>query len=190
MGKNYYWDAISQIIGNILKSNISRDRSILEIGFSSGHFLEWLSENGYQNLHGIEIRKSQYIDTVTCFKNKGLDRIDLILGDILQHNHQYDAIFSTGLIQCLDEKERKLFFRHVSKLANTAVFTIPVIEEDRNIDSKIEVAVAGCTEYITSNIPYELSLYYDIVRTGIINKKKTHIEDTFQYFICNNKMDL
>lgn len=157
MKKSYYWDSVSDKIGELLKANIKVDNSVLEVGFAGGHFLEWLNENGYRNLHGIEIRKEQYEQTETSFNNKGLKDIELILGNVLEHNQHYDAIYSTGLIQCLNEDERKVFLSHIANLSPLAIYTVPLIEAERNIGSSVEVAVAGCVEYVTSNIPYQLS---------------------------------
>lgn len=187
MRKKYYWDTVSAKIGAILKKNISPDMSVLEVGFAGGHFLEWLNDNNYDNLHGIEIRKNQYMETQRAFSKKGLDRVDLLCGDVLEHDKKYDALYSTGLIQCLDNAKREAFLEHVSKLANIAIFTVPEILSDRNIGANVEVAVSGCEEYKTGNIPYELSNYYDNVRVGKINKSLTHLDDAFVYYICKNE---
>ena len=186
MKRDYYWDQVSEIIGRILKSNIATDKSVLEIGFSGGHFLEWLNEKGYKDLHGIEIRKKQYLETEASFERKGLKEIDLILGDVMEHNQHYDAIYSTGLIQCLNESERQAFLAHVASLSPLAIYTVPLIKSERNTGSNMDVAVAGCVEYVTENIPYELSCFYKVVRVGMIDKNLTHLEDTFKYYICNN----
>lgn len=182
--KDYYWDRVSDIIGELLKKNITPQMSILEIGFGSGHFLEWLNACGYEKLHGIEIREEQYLYTKEIFNNKGLGHIDLIYGNVLEHKNEYDAIFSTGLLQCLSQNDRENYMRHISSLADIAIFTVPKIDMDRNIGSKIDTGVAGCSEYSTGNILYELSKCYSIVRAGIIDKNRTCQEEVFLYYIC------
>ena len=49
-GKDYYWDEVSQKIGEVFLQNFSKDERILEIGFSCGHFLEFLNENHYRGV--------------------------------------------------------------------------------------------------------------------------------------------
>lgn len=183
MKKRYYWDSVSNEIGKALYTQFMKNMAICEIGFSGGHFLEWLYDKGYTKLYGIEIRKDQFLKTQKSFQEKNL-KINLILGDVLDFNQKYDGVYSTGLIQCLDVQERERFLNHVSQMAKIAVFTVPEIKVDRNIGSDQLVAVDGCKEFATGNIPYELSQFYDEVRVGRINKSKTHIEDTFLYFIC------
>lgn len=151
--------------------------------FWGGHFLEWLDDIGYKNLSGIEIRKEQFKKTSEKFHAKGL-KSNLICGDVLEITKQFDGIFSTGLIQCLKKEERLKFIEHVANMANTAIFTVPEIVVERNIGSNYEVAVDGSQEYQTSNIPYELSKFYDLVRIGRIEKKITGNKDTFIYYVC------
>lgn len=190
MRKAYYWDKASEAIGKLLKNNMSSDMSIFEIGFSGGHFLEWLYDNGYRNLHGIEIRTKQYLETKENFRKKGLDCIELLNGDVLEHDIRYDAAYCTGLIQCLDITKRKVFLNHVSKLSNLVVYTVPRIDVARNLNSNVSVAVSGCPEYPTGNIPYELSQLYESVRVGMISKSKTGLDDDFIYYICKKSLQI
>lgn len=188
MRKAYYWDNASEIIGKLLKNNTSPDMSMFEIGFSSGHFLEWLYDKGYRNLHGIEIRTKQYQETMENFRKKNLDCVDLLNGDVLEHDNHYDAVYSTGLIQCLDTPKREVFLNHVSKLSNFVIYIVPRIDVARNLNSNVSVAVAGCSEYPTGNIPYELSQLYETVRVGVISKNKTCLDDDFIYYICKKSL--
>lgn len=181
--KKYYWDSVSGRIAKIFKRIFEKEMSILEIGFAGGHFLEWLNDHGYEKLSGIEIRREQYNKTLKSFHEKKLS-IELINDDIINHIKQYDAIYSTGLIQCLNEESRIKFLEHVSKISNLAVYVVPEILRDRNIDSTQDIAVAGCKEYITGNIPFELSQFYDVIHVGRISKTITHVGDDFIYYIC------
>lgn len=185
MRREYYWDTASNKISKILRNVFSKNMSICEIGFSNGHFLEWLNDNGYKNLSGIEIREDAFQKTAEKFQQKHLN-INLHLGDVFAYSEHFDGIYATGLIQCFDSDNRHKLLAHMSQLADIAVFTVPEIKEERNQDSDQLVAVAGCQEYKTGNIPYDLSQYYDTVRVGFIGKKTTHLADTLIYYICNN----
>lgn len=183
--KNYYWDEISEKIGILLQRFLFKDMKILEVGFSSGHFLEYLNELGYKFLHGVEIREDQYQKTLDSFNRKSLN-ISLSCGDVLKTNEKYDAIFSTGLIQCLNESNLEKFISHISSLADIAFFTVPELLEIRNTGSKEKVGVAGCTEYPTSNLSFILSNYYDLVLTGRLDSC-SGTEDDFIYYFCKKR---
>lgn len=183
--RGYYWDVISEIVGRIITSNIRVNMSVCEIGFSGGHFLEFLEAEGYQKLTGIEIRKEQYEDTYKRFKSKN-SKVELINDDVFNINQEYDAIYSTGLIQCFEKEGRNRLIGHLSKLSGIAIFTVPTIRQDRNIGSNEAIAVAGCQEYCTDTLAYELSMFYDSVVYGVIDHEDAKIEDDFLYFVCRS----
>lgn len=69
-------------------------------------------------------------------------------------------------------------------MAPIAIYTVPEINKNRNENSMEKVAVAGCKEFSTGNIAYELSKYYVSIHVGKINKNKTGLNDNFIYYIC------
>ena len=169
-----------------MRSVFSPEMEICEIGFAGGHFLEWLDDIGLRNLTGIEIREGQYNKTSELFSQKHLG-IRLILGDVLNFDETFDGVYSTGLLQCLNTDSRLRFLDHVSKLADLAFFTVPEIIHSRNMESNQEIAVAGCKEFSTGNIAFELSEFYDSVRVGRMEKTILNNEDTFLYYICRKE---
>lgn len=189
LDKRYYWDDVSDEIGKLFLRYFHKDMAICEVGFASGHFLEFLEASGYYNLTGIEIREEQFKITENRFRNNQM-KTKLINADVFDISHQFDAIYSTGLIQCFDEKNRQKLFEHLSKIGNIAIFTVPVIESDRNAESIEKTAVAGCKEYCTGSLLYELSNYYDSVHEGFISKDLTKLDDDFLYFVCMRKNNI
>jgi len=183
MEKKYYWDQTSEIISKYLQRYFKEEMEICEIGFASGHFLEWLYSNGYKKLSGIEIRNDQYEATKREFLSKGL-KINLMQGDAKKIQKKYDAVFSTGLIQCFDGDEQKDFLSNVSKIADIAIFTVPEIQQIRNENSISDVGVSGCKEFCTGNIPYILSLYYDVVKFEKLEKNEIQNCDNYYIYVC------
>lgn len=183
-GKDYYWDEVSQKIGEVFLQNFSKNERILEVGFSCGHFLEFLNENHYTNLFGIEIRRDQFEKTKKLFLSKNLN-ISLSNEDFFNITSKYDAVFSTGLIQCFSPEKRDTFISHLSKISEKAVLTVPKLENDRNLNSNQLVGVAGCKEK-TSNICYELSKHYRLVREGEFSVRNNTEEEIFLYYICKH----
>lgn len=184
-GKDYYWDEVSQKIGEVFLQNFSKNERILEVGFSCGNFLEFLNENHYTNLFGIEIRRDQFEKTKKLFLSKNLN-ISLSNEDFFNITSKYDAVFSTGLIQCFSPEKRDTFISHLSKISEKAVLTVPKLENDRNLNSNQLVGVAGCKEYKTSNICYELSKHYRLVREGEFSVRNNTEEEIFLYYICKH----
>ncbi len=184
-GKDYYWDEVSQKIGEVFLQNFSKNERILEVGFSCGHFLEFLNENHYTNLFGIEIRRDQFEKTKKLFLSKNLN-ISLSNEDFFNITSKYDAVFSTGLIQWFSPEKRDTFISHLSKISEKAVLTVPKLENDRNLNSNQLVGVAGCKEYKTSNICYELSKHYRLVREGEFSVRNNTEEEIFLYYICKH----
>ena len=184
-GKDYYWDEVSQKIGEVFLQNFSKNERILEVGFSCGHFLEFLNENHYTNLFGIEIRRDQFEKTKKLFLSKNLN-ISLSNEDFFNITSKYDAVFSTGLIQWFSPEKRDTFISHLSKISEKAVLTVPKLENDRNLNSNQLVGVAGCKEYKTSNICYELSKHYRLVREGEFSVRNNTEEEIFLYYISKH----
>ena len=112
--------------------------------------------------------------------------ISLSNEDFFNITSKYDAVFSTGLIQWFSPEKRDTFISHLSKISEKAVLTVPKLENDRNLNSNQLVGVAGCKEYKTSNICYELSKHYRLVREGEFSVRNNTEEEIFLYYICKH----
>ena len=148
--------------------------------------MRFLDEEGYKNLTGIEIRTEQYETTKKEFKKNGL-QISLINANVLDIENKYDALYSTGLLQSLNNTDRTNLIEHVSRLAPLAIFVVPEIIYARNLGSKIDIAVDGCEEYPTGNLLWELSHFYSNIKSGVMNKEEIALKDNFIYFVCCNQ---
>lgn len=182
--KSYYWDAASEEIGKQLKKYFNSSMNICEVGCGGGHFLRYLNGEGFKNLTGIEVRENQCNQTKKAFEQSSIN-IKLINADVLTVSEKYDAIYSTGLLQCLATKKRMKIIEHLSKMSPLAIFVVPEISKTRNAGADEAVAVAGCTEYSTGNFEWELSHFYKFVRSGTMDKDKICLEDNFLYYVCS-----
>jgi SAM-dependent methyltransferase len=176
-----YWPKASEEIYSLLLRNISKNDEILEIGVGSGHLLFRLALNKY-HVSGIEIRQNAFDKVKAIFDSASLDT-KLYCGNVLDHIKNYDFIFSTGLLQCLDEKERVPFVQHVKKISKRCIYVVPEVLSGRNTGSGIETGVSGCAEYSVAAIPMLLSEYYNNVRLGRLEKVINNTE-SFLYYIC------
>lgn len=186
MKRAYYWDKASEEIWKLFKKTFEKDMHICEIGCGGGHFLHKMYVEGYHKLTGVEVREERLKQTKDNFNANDI-RVNLIHANVLDVNEKYDAIFSTGLIQCMDSENRDKIIVQMSKMAPLALFTVPEIVNERNINSKEKTAVSGCPEFSTGNLDWELSKYYKEIHCGRIPKEKLGVSDDFLYYICWNK---
>lgn len=176
---------VSKTLFNILKKNINKNEKILEIGCASAHISSIFKKLGF-DIKGIEIREDTVIETKEKLLKQKID-FEIITGDILNHKELYDVIWCSGLIQCWNDKQKELNIEHFSKLAAKGIFFVP--KRNRYLPPKtndFKIAVNGCEEFPTGNIPYILSKYYKTVNYGIIPKEKIKMDIDFIYYICTN----
>ena len=180
-----YWRTVDEHIISLICKHISKSEKILEVGFASGHFLAALHDLGY-DADGIELRKESFETTKNNFKEE-YEKVRIFNGDVMSFSsHCYSIVFCTGLIQCFELMERSRFLSHIATLSKKAVYTVPLIKNERNVGSDEKAGVEGCTEYNTQDIAYLLSNYYGYVETGIWRKNEIEVEDDFMWFYCNN----
>lgn len=185
--KPSFSNEISKQIFHVLKKNINKTNKILEVGSGSCHISIELSKIGF-DISGIEIREKCVEDIRNKFFSENLS-FNLIHGDILLFNEdkKYDILWNSGLIQCLPDDKKRVFFSHFVKIAKKCIFFVPERNDYLAPDKpEFEVGVAGCEEFPTGMIPYILSDYYDVVHVGIIPKEKINMPFNFLYYICKN----
>ena len=170
--RQYYGDFFppaSQHILNLLQRNLTKEKPVLELGFGCGHLLFSLAERGY-SVSGIEIRRKAFEETQRKFAEAGFP--------------DYDCIYTTGLLQCLDAGERLAMIEAISKRCRKAIIIVPEIKVDRNLNSRELRAVAGCPEYRTGNLGMELYRFFPYVRMGRWNGEILELPDAFLYYVC------
>ena len=190
MGKNYknlyglFWNPVNTKTKELIMKHAIKGNSLLEIGFGSGHYLAAFSDEGF-NMSGVEIKENTFRNVKEKF-DVFYPEIKLIQGDLKNISGYFDLVYSTGLMQCLPKHRRKEFFMHIATLSPKVIYTVPKINIDRNIGSRKKIAVAGCEEYETSNIAYELSKIYKYVESGTWYKDEINMDNDFIWYYCNN----
>lgn len=177
----------SKKIYKLITKNIKKSDRVLEIGCSSGHISFKLAENNYK-IFGIEIRKEEAQKAKANFKL--INKEEVIYNDnILNHSEKYDFVWSSGLLQCLNDNEQLEIMQKVSQISPKALFIVPDIGKTKTPDMNmyIEPGVAGCIEYPVSLIPYRLSQYFQVVKIGKLKKEDINLEYNFIYYLCSNE---
>jgi len=103
----------------ILKQ-FSKDVRILELGCGRGIFLEFLINNGYKNVSGIDVSKEQ-IDIAKA-QNLNAEEVG-VLEYLKSNNEKFDLIFAIDLIEHFNKDELIPLFEGIySKLRNGGAF--------------------------------------------------------------------
>jgi len=103
----------------ILKQ-FNKDVRILELGCGRGIFLEFLINNGYKNVFGIDVSKEQ-ID-IAKVQNLNAEEID-VLEYLKRNNEKFDLIFAIDLIEHFHKDELIPLFEGIyNKLKNGGAF--------------------------------------------------------------------
>jgi SAM-dependent methyltransferase len=103
----------------ILKE-FKKDVRILELGCGRGFFLEFLVNNGYNNVFGIDVSKEQ----IDIAKVKNLNAEEIGVFEFLKtNNEKFDIIFAIDLIEHFHKDELIALFEGVYKnLLNGGAF--------------------------------------------------------------------
>jgi hypothetical protein len=160
--------------------------NICEIGCSTAHISFKLAKKGF-TVTGVEILEDSAKRAQAKFDKARLN-VKIHNCDIFDYTENHDIIWNSGLLQCIDDETRENLIAHISKLAKKAVFIVPVRKERLPAVSNKPAGVAGCTEYPTSIIPFQLSKYYNKVCVHTINKNKICLETDFIACVCDNNM--
>ena len=180
-----YWRTVDELIVDLICKHVDKSEKILEIGFGSGHFLAALCDREYR-VNGVELRKEAFEIVDNKFKREYRE-IQIYNRNVMSlTDSHYNLAFSTGLLQCMESEERSVFLAHIAAISDKAVFTVPLIINERNSNSNVQIGVDGCTEYDTRDIGYLLSKYYGYVENGIWGKEVIELEDDYVWYYCNN----
>lgn len=177
-----FFPTVSQYIITLLKENLPKDRQTLELGFGCGHLLFTLAEEGYP-VSGIEIREDAFTAARKKLSSAGF-QIELYNRDFRELQRDFDCIYTTGLLQCLQGEERLAMIEAISNRCRKAIIVVPEIKKDRNTDSMELLAVAGCPDYQTGNLAMELYQFFPYVREGKWSRDLLNLPDSFSYYIC------
>lgn len=178
-----YWPKASQKISDLIIKYAGIKDQICEVGAASGHIMAYLTLRGYQ-ITGYEIRQKVCLDTNEKFETHGINT-RIINDDIMNIDTKYDVLYTTGLLQCLDEKARIQMIEKFSKLSPVVIVVVPEIIKNRNDYSGIEVGVSGCCEYQTDSLGKELNCFFKNIIYGFWSAKELELADNFLWFVCH-----
>jgi len=170
--KNGYWAPTSGAFYKILKRFINKKYKILECGSSTGHISYRLAKEGY-DVTLLDIRqKSIGIAKKNFSKDK--IRAKFICSDIFEHNNKYDFVWSSGLIQCYNDKRKEELIKKIASISNRMLLFYPDIEnpnKKKGMNKCITPGVGDAKEYEIDHIPEITYIYFSEIYQGVLEGK-------------------
>jgi len=137
--KEKYAKQGNNILKGLKKLNLeNKDISILEIGCNVGRNLNFLFNNDYKNLSGIEINNEAIKLCKEIFKTMCVsDTVKLYNGRLYDflpnHTNSYDVVFSMAVLMHIDDEERQIIYDYLKKNAKYVIFVEPINETQKKI---------------------------------------------------------
>lgn len=146
---------------------LEKGDDVLEFGSSTGHISMKLSEHGYK-ITLLDIRKKVLEDAQHTFSRYGL-KANFENVNFLEYNKKHDFIWNSGLIQCLDEPEKKTFIEHAEKISKKILLFYPdtdSVQKNLGINKNQIPGVGDAVEYSVKNVPLYFYDIYDVIYFG------------------------
>ncbi|WP_435179267.1 class I SAM-dependent methyltransferase [Halorussus sp. AFM4] len=154
---DYYADygpsRTSELLGWILDYFLDRDAAVLEVGCSSGRHLAHLREQGYENLHGVEINEEALdvmAETYPDLAADGTFHAEAV-EDVVEEfdDDRFDAVYTVETLE-LVPPESEWVFEELARVADDLLITVENEGEDDRRTEEIPV------DYVDGEFP----LYY------------------------------
>lgn len=141
---NIPWDAgvITTPIKEYIDQLTNKDLKILIPGVGNGHELNYLYNNGFKNVYGLDISE----EPIANFKKNNPDfpEDQLIVGEFFKHDNQYDLIIEQTFFCALNTELRPLYvaktndlLKENGKLAGV-LFSFPLTEQGPPFGGSVE----------------------------------------------------
>jgi SAM-dependent methyltransferase len=117
----------SEWIREVLDSSVPRDAAILELGCSSGRHLAHLHENGFENLHGIDINPDAFDVMDEMYPELATDgtfRVDAIEDAVPDFGDgRFDVVYSVETLQHL-HPDTAWVFEDLARITDALFITV------------------------------------------------------------------
>lgn len=141
---NIPWDAgvITTPIKEYIDQLTNKDLKILIPGVGNGHELNYLYNNGFKNVYGLDISQ----EPIANFKKNNPDfpEDQLIVGDFFKHDNQYDLIIEQTFFCALNTELRPLYVTKMNDLLKEngrlagVLFSFPLTEQGPPFGGSVE----------------------------------------------------
>ncbi|QLH84095.1 class I SAM-dependent methyltransferase [Halosimplex pelagicum] len=155
---HYGPDETSESVRELLRDRVGRDAAVLELGCSSGRHLSHLFDDGFTDLHGVELNPDafdvmaeQYPDLFEAGTFHA-DAIEDVVGDF--DDDAFDAVYSVETLQHV-HPDAEWVFDEIARVTGDALVTAE-IEDDAADAEREERDEDPDVNYVRDEFP----LYY------------------------------
>lgn len=154
-------DETSERIRSVLDREVGTDASVLELGCSAGRHLAHLADNGYDDLHGVDINEESFDVMAEAYPDlaeTGTFYVDAIESVVERFDDdRFDAVYSVETLQHIHPDNDEVF-DEVTRIADELVVTVEneAGEEGSADDESENGSDAESVNYVNDDFP----LYY------------------------------
>lgn len=166
----YKYTKNSYAIKQLLNQFIIRGDKILEAGSSTGHISYMLAKEGY-DVSLLDIRSDVIDIAKQNFKNL---KAKFYVDDLLSHYGEYDLLWNSGLIQCLDEQQQRIYIEHMAKNAKKVLLIYPDTESHLKVRGGNAEKIPGvddAIEYGVKKVPLIFGESFSEIYFGSLRAK-------------------
>ena len=144
----------SETIRALLAGSVGRDAAVLEVGCSAGRHLAHLRDDGFRDLHGIEINAEAVEVMASAYPElaaSGTFRV-AALGDVLPEfaDGAFDAVYSVETLQHIHPDDDAVF-DELARVAGDVVVTV---------ENEVPTGDPDATDPTVTRINDEFPLYH------------------------------
>lgn len=167
------WTRTSEAIYKLILSIIGIKEEILEVGSGTGHISYLLAKRG----HAItlnDIRNECVEESKKIFESNNL-HCKTIPGSFYKIVDVYQFVWNSGLIQCVNGKERERMIKKFSKIGKRVLLIYPDIDSPLKLKGSNKDKIPGvddAMEYPIDDVPELFSKFFTKTSLGELSAKE------------------
>ncbi len=166
------WTRTSEALYQTICHHIDKQARLLEVGSGTGHISYMLAKRG-NHMTLNDIRNECLVVSRQVFTKHQLP-CQVIPGSLFDIKKEFDFVWNSGLIQCVEGKTRKTMIAKLAQLAPRVLLFYPDTESSSKINGANPSKIPGvddATEYPIGDIPELMNKYFTKVSLGELSAK-------------------
>lgn len=167
------WTRTSEAFYQTITQLTDKQTEILEVGSGTGHISYLLARRG-NPITLNDIRAECLVESLHHFQTHGL-ACETIPGSLYKIKKNFPFLWNSGLIQCLEGKEREKLVKQLATISPRVCLFYPDTDSDTKIkgnNAKKLPGVDDAVEYSVGDIPELMNIYFARVTLGELPAKR------------------
>lgn len=178
------WTRTSESLYRIILSFLSPVDNMIEVGSGTGHISYFLAKKGH-SVYLNDIRQECLDQSKQIYAEHGV-KCETISGSLFKIKSKFDFLWNSGLVQCLEGKNRQRLIKKLSKISRKVLLFYPDTESQTKVkgnNAKNIPGVDDATEYSIGDIPELMNISFYKVVMGELSAKEINLPYKM-YYIC------